>query len=135
MKRLVLRIQNYKSEIFASAIIFVIALFASCFSFIKGEIAAGIISVVVCVIAFAVLIWFISRVGVILDFRRNLLKIKSGKTKAKCAANEISKLEIIFHKTKKDKGFSSVHIKAHLKTDNTIVVRFYPRLIYSILAH
>ena len=126
MKRLRLRFQNYNGKILTFAFISVVTGIASGMAFSAGEIAGGIILAIVYAGAFTALIWYVSRVGVILDFRNNRLKMKSGSDKEECALDEITKMEIVFHRMRNMSGYSA-QVKVNLKNGRTITVKFYPK--------
>ena len=126
MKRINLRFENKSGTILACAIISIVLGLIACICFANYEIIGGCILAVMDAGAIAVLMYYVLRKEVIIDFKHNQVKMKVGSKKQQCELDNVKNIEIVFRQVKKMECYSA-QVTAYLKDGRAISIKIYPK--------
>lgn len=124
MKRLHFRFYGYISAIVTSIILTVFFLAVSVFLFVRGEIAAGIFAVVLSSL-FPLILWAVLSGGMIIDFKKYHLIVRSRSGWVDYDLDKIKAIRITFRYDTKYKLYSA-DISIYLKNGKVEKAEFKP---------
>ena len=133
MKHLRLRFEKRNVIISTCAVLFIVMACAVGFAFSNKMIAVGCLMSIFGAGALAVLLYYALLTEVIIDFKHNRLKMKSGLKKEKCELDKVKKIEIVFHRVNKINCYS-VQVIAYLNDGKTIAIKIHPEYYHYKLA-